>query len=115
MFLLVLASEGRSKGIGQKSPPRAAPCRRISISERQGARQQRHRASWQHTASLAESVTTRIGRPRGPPIEMRAGAQIDYSLSLLGVPLRWRTKITDYEPPVGFVDEQERGPYVLWA
>jgi len=48
------------------------------------------------------------------PVEMRAGARIDYSLSLFGVPVRWRTKITDYEPPVGFVDEQERGPYLLW-
>ena len=48
------------------------------------------------------------------PIEMRAGAQIDYSLALFGVPLRWRTRITDYEPPVGFVDEQEKGPYALW-
>jgi len=32
------------------------------------------------------------------PIEMRAGARIDYSLSLFGMPVRWRTldRIFDY-------------------
>jgi ligand-binding SRPBCC domain-containing protein len=48
------------------------------------------------------------------PIEMRPGARIDYALSLFGVPLGWRTRITAWEPGVGFVDEQERGPYALW-
>jgi ligand-binding SRPBCC domain-containing protein len=48
------------------------------------------------------------------PIEMRAGARIDYALSLGGVPLKWRTRITDWEPGVHFVDEQESGPYALW-
>jgi ligand-binding SRPBCC domain-containing protein len=49
-----------------------------------------------------------------PPIEMGPGARIDYALSLYGVPLRWRTRITEWEPGVRFVDEQERGPYALW-
>jgi len=48
------------------------------------------------------------------PIEMRAGARIDYSLSLFGVPVRWRTAIKDWQPGVRFVDEQESGPYALW-
>jgi ligand-binding SRPBCC domain-containing protein len=48
------------------------------------------------------------------PIEMRAGAQIDYRLSLLGVPVRWRTRIGSWEPPQSFSDDQERGPYALW-
>ena len=48
------------------------------------------------------------------PIEMRAGAHIEYALSLFGIPLRWRTRITEWEPGVRFVDEQERGPYALW-
>lgn len=49
-----------------------------------------------------------------PPIEMRAGALIDYRLRLFGVPLTWRTLIEIYEPNVRFVDLQLRGPYRLW-
>jgi ligand-binding SRPBCC domain-containing protein len=48
------------------------------------------------------------------PLEMRAGAQLDYQLSLFGVPVRWRTRITDWQPGKRFVDEQESGPYALW-
>jgi len=49
------------------------------------------------------------------PIEMRAGALIDYRLRVRGVPLRWRTRIAVWEPPDRFVDEQLRGPYRLWV
>ena len=49
-----------------------------------------------------------------PPIPMQEETLIDYRLRLLGVPLRWQARITDWEPPVGFVDEQVRGPYRLW-
>jgi ligand-binding SRPBCC domain-containing protein len=49
-----------------------------------------------------------------PPIAMRAGAEIEYRLRVHGVPLRWRTEITAWEPPLRFVDEQRRGPYRLW-
>lgn len=48
------------------------------------------------------------------PIAMRTGARIDYTLRLLGLPLSWRTVITEFEPGRRFVDEQERGPYRLW-
>ena len=47
-------------------------------------------------------------------IEMRPGATIDYRLRLRGVPIRWRSEITAWEPPFRFVDEQRRGPYRLW-
>jgi len=50
-----------------------------------------------------------------PPIEMRAGALIDYRLKVHGVPLRWRTRIAVWEPPERFVDEQVRGPYRRWV
>ena len=48
------------------------------------------------------------------PIPMQEGALIDYRLSLFGVPLRWQARILEWEPPVGFIDEQALGPYGLW-
>jgi ligand-binding SRPBCC domain-containing protein len=49
------------------------------------------------------------------PITMRPGALIDYRLTLRGVPLRWRTRITTWEPPLSFSDIQLRGPYAEWS
>lgn len=48
------------------------------------------------------------------PIRMAPGARIDYRLKVRGVPLRWRSEITVWDPPRRFVDEQRRGPYRLW-
>lgn len=48
------------------------------------------------------------------PIAMHAGALIDYRLRLHGVPITWRTEITEWQPPFRFVDQQLRGPYRLW-
>jgi ligand-binding SRPBCC domain-containing protein len=48
------------------------------------------------------------------PIAMRRGALIDYRLKLHGVPVRWRTRIAAWEPPLRFVDVQLSGPYALW-
>jgi hypothetical protein len=48
------------------------------------------------------------------PIVMTAGTRIDYALSIHGVPIRWRTLITRWQPGVCFIDEQESGPYAYW-
>ncbi|WCJ59974.1 SRPBCC family protein [Fontisphaera persica] len=47
-------------------------------------------------------------------LSMRVGLKIDYQLKLHGIPLRWQSEITAWEPPYRFVDEQRRGPYRLW-
>jgi ligand-binding SRPBCC domain-containing protein len=49
-----------------------------------------------------------------PPQEMRAGLLIDYRIRPLGIPQRWRSAITVWEPPARFVDEQVVGPYRSW-
>jgi ligand-binding SRPBCC domain-containing protein len=48
------------------------------------------------------------------PIEMHAGAVIDYQISLYGVPIPWRTRIDVWEPGVRFIDRQVAGPYRWW-
>lgn len=49
------------------------------------------------------------------PIPMETGTLIDYRLSLFGIPFGWQTRIADWDPPRGFVDEQVRGPYRSWV
>ena len=48
------------------------------------------------------------------PLPMAVGTRIDYRLRLRGVPIRWQSEITAWEPPCRFVDEQRRGPYRVW-
>jgi ligand-binding SRPBCC domain-containing protein len=47
-------------------------------------------------------------------ITMTPGARIEYRLKLRGLPMRWESEITAWEPPYRFVDEQRRGPYRFW-
>ena len=47
-------------------------------------------------------------------IEMKLGSFIDYRLRLRGIPIRWQSEITTWNPPYCFVDQQCRGPYTEW-
>lgn len=49
-----------------------------------------------------------------PDVEMRRGALIDYTIRWMGLPMNWRTLISEYEAPRAFVDEQLKGPYTVW-
>lgn len=48
------------------------------------------------------------------PVTMAAGMVLDHRLQVHGIPMRWRSEITVWEPPHRFVDEQRRGPYRHW-
>jgi ligand-binding SRPBCC domain-containing protein len=48
------------------------------------------------------------------PIEMKVGTKVDYRLRLHGVPIRWRSDITEWDPPHKFTDIQIKGPYRFW-
>ena len=49
------------------------------------------------------------------PVIMGEGTKIDYRLRIYGIPVRWQSEITKWEPPYRFVDHQRRGPYQLWV
>ena len=46
-----------------------------------------------------------------PGVEMKRGATVDYRLRLHGIPFRWQSEITAWDPGTRFRDEQRRGPY----
>jgi len=48
------------------------------------------------------------------PAALAAGAVIDFRVAWLGVPVRWRAFIREWDPPFRFVDVQVRGPYARW-
>jgi uncharacterized protein (TIGR01777 family) len=46
---------------------------------------------------------------------IRKGTLIDYKLKIHGVPVRWQTKIEEWDPNRSFVDSQLAGPYKEWV
>jgi ligand-binding SRPBCC domain-containing protein len=56
----------------------------------------------------------RFGVQTPRPVEMRPGALIAYRMRLHGLPVRWLTRIEEWEPGRGFVDRQLKGPYRIW-
>jgi len=60
-------------------------------------------------SSLQFKILTKL------PIEMKVGTLIDYRLKIRGVPVKWRTEITAWEPQSRFIDSQLKGPYKKWV
>jgi ligand-binding SRPBCC domain-containing protein len=48
------------------------------------------------------------------PMEMKKGTLIEYKIKLSGFPFKWKTEITEWNPPYKFIDTQIRGPYRVW-
>src|SRR5207253_10820471 len=49
-----------------------------------------------------------------PAVTMAAGAVLEFRIVWLGVPLRWRMFVREWDPPYRFVDVQVNGPYARW-
>ena len=49
-----------------------------------------------------------------PGVTLAAGAVLDFRIAWLGLPLRWRAYIREFDPPYRFVDVQVRGPWARW-
>ncbi|MBA3476033.1 MAG: SRPBCC family protein [Actinobacteria bacterium] len=48
------------------------------------------------------------------PEKLGQGARYRYRLTLFRLPIGWRTEIVTWNPPRGFVDVQQRGPFLVW-
>jgi ligand-binding SRPBCC domain-containing protein len=48
------------------------------------------------------------------PVLMKKDAVIEHSVRVMGVRVRWKSLIREYEPPFRFVDVQLKGPYAFW-
>lgn len=48
------------------------------------------------------------------PIDIKKGTLIEYQLKLRGIPIKWKTEITQWNPPYDFVDTALKSPYKQW-
>lgn len=48
------------------------------------------------------------------PIDIKKGCLIDYQLKMRGIPIKWKTEITQWNPPFDFIDSALKSPYKQW-
>lgn len=48
------------------------------------------------------------------PFNIQKGTLIDYRLKVRGLPVKWRTEISEWNPPFAFVDQALKSPYTQW-
>jgi len=56
-----------------------------------------------------------VMKDRDAKTAMFEGAEFDYTIRWLGIPIPWRSRITGYKPPGQFTDIQITGPYRSWS
>ncbi|MBI2524782.1 MAG: SRPBCC family protein [Candidatus Rokubacteria bacterium] len=49
-----------------------------------------------------------------PPRRLEAGTVLDFTLRVLGLRLRWRVMVREFDAPYRFVDAQLWGPFARW-
>ncbi len=71
---------------------------------------------FENPANLAKITPPELGFQilTPAPVEMGKGSLIDYTVRVMGVPVRWTSLIAEYDPPHKFVDIQLKGPYSFW-
>jgi len=56
-----------------------------------------------------------VMKDRDSRTEMFEGAEFDYTIRWLGIPMTWKSRIVGYQPPEQFTDIQLSGPYRSWS
>jgi ligand-binding SRPBCC domain-containing protein len=73
-------------------------------------------AFFSDAGNLARLTPPDVGFVILPPLPeaLGDGVLINYRIRLGGIPLRWQSRILQWNPPYRFADEQTRGPYAHW-
>lgn len=48
------------------------------------------------------------------PYIVNINAEFEYTIKILGLKMKWKSLISEYDPPIKFVDIQLKGPYKKW-
>jgi hypothetical protein len=56
----------------------------------------------------------RVALVTGGQPAMGAGSVLDYRVTVLGMPFRWRAFVREFDPPFRFLDVQICGPFARW-
>ena len=64
--------------------------------------------------ALVNPPSARLRWLSPPPEMLFAGAVINFSVRLAGLPVRWRVFVREFDPPYRFVDVEIWGPFARW-
>src|SRR5438046_732537 len=64
--------------------------------------------------ALVHPPSARLTWLAPPPRPLAAGSVLDFSVRTLGIPVRWRVMVREFDRPYRFVDVQLWGPFARW-